>query len=422
MKTLYLQCNMGAAGDMLVGALLELHPDPASVLEKINSLGLPGVHIGAEPSIKCGIRGIHVRVHVHDTEEGAHSYHKQEQDQNQEHHHKHSHTPHHPHDHSHTHASYQEIRALLRTLPLSDQVKEHALSVYLEIGEAESAVHGTPLEQIHFHEVGTLDAVTDVIACCLLIEELAPDKIIVSPIHVGNGTVLCAHGELPVPAPATALLLRGIPFYSGTIQSELCTPTGAALLRHFADSFGPMPPLCVRAIGYGMGSKDFETANCVRAFWGTTQEEGNHQILELRCNLDDMTPEALAYACELLLKEGALDVFTSPAGMKKGRHAVLLTCLCPPDLKDHLVHLILSHTTTLGVRSSICERNILSSIQIPVNTPYGVIRIKSSHGYGIEKVKPEYDDIVSAAEKYHVSFSTVSQAALYAWKQTDETP
>lgn len=400
MKTLYLQCNMGAAGDMLVGALLELHPEPASFLARFNSLGLPGIHMSAEPSVKCGIHGTHIHVHVHGQEEHAHS---------------HTHGP--GTHHHHSHASYQQIGELIETLPIPERVKKNALGVYRSIGEAESKVHGVSLEQIHFHEVGTLDAVADVVACCLLLDELAPEKIIASPVHVGSGTVVCAHGELPVPAPATAELLYGIPFYSGNIQSELCTPTGAALLKHFVTCFGPMPPLCVCAIGYGMGNKDFETANCVRAFWGTSEENENGEILELRCNLDDMTPEALAYTSGLLLKEGALDVFSTPIVMKKGRSAVMLTCLCPPSKKDPLVRLILSHTTTLGVRSSLCSRNILSSGQETVATEYGTVRIKTSYGYGIEKAKPEYNDVVSAAEEHQVPFNTVSRAALYTWKQ-----
>ncbi len=272
MKTLYLECRMGVAGDMLSAALLELMPDQENVLAQINQLGIPRVTMSAEKTSKCGIVGTHYTVKVGDCEEGEEPAHSHEAEHRHEHHHEHHHEHVHKHTHQHTHRSMEDIYQLVDGLALSDQVKRDVLAVYSLIAEAESKVHDKPVDEIHFHEVGSLDAIADVATVCLLMEKLGVDKVIVSPIHVGSGTVRCAHGILPVPAPATALLLKGIPIYSGAIDGELCTPTGAALLHYFGNAFGEMPVMRIHAIGYGMGKKDFPAANCVRAFLGETEE------------------------------------------------------------------------------------------------------------------------------------------------------
>ena len=243
-----------------------------------------------------------------------------------------------------------EIRHILSHLDIPESVRIDAEAVYQLIAQAESHAHGRPVEEVHFHEVGTLDAVTDVVAVCWLLHDLAPEKIVASPVHVGCGQVRCAHGILPVPAPATAFILQGVPTYGGAVQGELCTPTGAALLKHFAQSFGPSPVMRVEKIGYGMGKKDFEAANCVRAMLGQTQE-GRETIVELCCNLDDMTPEALGFAQERLWEAGALDVYTTAVGMKKNRPGVLLTCMCREEDREKLLSLLFAHTTTLGAVS-----------------------------------------------------------------------
>ena len=242
------------------------------------------------------------------------------------------------------------------------------------------------------------------------------DQILASPIHVGSGTVRCAHGILPVPAPATAHILSGVPIYGGAIRGELCTPTGAALLKHFVTKFCDMPTLTVEKVGYGMGNKDFEAANCIRAFLGETMGN-NDQIIELVCNLDDMTPEAIGFALEILLENGALDVFCTPIQMKKNRPAVMLTCLCKEKEKANLVSLILLHTTTLGIRERRCERNILQYQIQTISTRYGKIRIKTANGYGITKSKPEFDDVRKAAKEYNVSFESVFREALHVFYQ-----
>ena len=380
MRTLYLDCGMGAAGDMLTAALLELLPDSARFVEELNALDIPGVRYTAEKCVKCGITGTHISVTVHGEEEES--------------------------DHHHHHGGMGDIRDIVSGLPIPTMVKLDILSVYEEIAQAESHVHGVPVEQIHFHEVGTMDAIADVTAVCLLLHRLAPDKIVVSPVHVGSGQVRCAHGILPVPAPATAYLLRGIPIYSGEIMGELCTPTGAALVKHFATEFGDMPVMKVHAIGYGMGRKDFPRANCVRAMLGDTEDAGD-QIVELRCNVDDMTGEAVGFALEQLMAGGALDAFTVPIGMKKSRPGVLITVLCREETKEAMVRLILKHTTTLGIREFPCQRYTLSRSVETVNTPYGPVRKKVSSGYDIRREKYEYEDLAKIAREQDCSIAEV---------------
>ena len=310
MKTLYLDCGMGAAGDMLTAALLELFPNPQAMVDKLNELGIPGVRFQRELTQKCGIQGTHIHVYVGDTEEDEHIH------------------DHHSHDHhEHHHSGMAEIEHWISHIHASDAVKENIRTVYNRIAQAESLVHGTTIQEIHFHEVGTLDALADVTAVCYLMEQLGNPRVYASPVHVGSGHVYCAHGILPVPAPATAEILKGIPIYSGQIQGELCTPTGAALLKQFVVEFGDMPVMVPQAVGYGMGKKDFAMANCVRAVLGETGS-GKDRIVELSCNLDDMTGEDMGFATEQLFSAGAVDVFTTPIYMKKNRPAWMLTVLC----------------------------------------------------------------------------------------------
>ena len=383
MKTLYIDCGMGAAGDMLTAALLELHPDREDFLQKLNGLGIPGVTFIAERSTKCGINGTRIRVAVQGEEETEHM-----------------------HDHHHHHGSMEDIRSIVSRLRIPTTVKLDILAVYEEIAQAESHVHGVPVEQIHFHEVGNMDAIADITAVCLLMHELKLDQILASAVHVGSGQVRCAHGILPVPAPATAHILQNIPIYGGSIKGELCTPTGAALLKHIVDEFGDMPAMKVKTIGYGMGKKDFERANCVRVLLGETQEKPEG-IWELNCNVDDMTGEQIGFALEILMELGALDVFTIPIGMKKSRPGILLTVLCKEADKEKMVSLIFKHTTTLGIREKFCSRYTLRRKVETVGTPYGVIRKKVSAGYGIQRSKYEYEDVACAAKANNLSIAQV---------------
>ncbi|MBR4450998.1 MAG: nickel pincer cofactor biosynthesis protein LarC [Clostridia bacterium] len=378
MKTLYFECGMGAAGDMLTASLSELFDNKDEITSFLNSLGIEGVEFIAESAEKCGIRGTHISVLIHGEEENGH-------------HHSH----HHGHEHHHGNGM-PEIKKIISGLNVSGKVKDDITAVYDIIAHAESEVHGAPVEHIHFHEVGALDAVADIAAVCALIEKLAPDRIVASPINTGSGTVKCAHGILPVPAPATAVILKGIPAYSSGINSELCTPTGAAILKHFADEFAPMPPLKIEKTGYGMGKKDFETANCVRAFLSDTDDSAE-TVYELSCNIDDMTGEEIAFAAERCFEAGALDVYTIPIGMKKGRPGIMLCALCKKENKDIILNTIFTHTSTLGIRENSFARYTLDRKTEEIPTQYGIIHKKVSHGYGVKKEKFEYDDLAKAA-------------------------
>ena len=398
MKVIYLDCSMGAAGDMLMAALYELLDDKQAFLDMMRSLGLPGIEISAEPAVKCGITGTHMKVLVHGSEE---------LDALHDHLHEHAHEHSHDHEHHH-HTGLHEIEHLLSHLDLPQTVRDDALAVYHRIAEAESKVHGRPVDQIHFHEVGTLDALADVVGVCLLMHLLAPDRVYASSVHVGCGQVKCAHGILPVPAPATALLLAGVPIYGGAISGELCTPTGAALLTHFVTKFGELPAMRLLKSGYGMGTKDFPAANCVRAMLGE-QDAPTEEILELSCNLDDCTGEVIGFAMERLLDAGALDVYWTSVGMKKNRPGILLTCMCRPLDREKMVELLFRHTTTLGVRESAFRRYTLSRESKTIQTPDGDIRVKVSTGFGVAREKPEFDDLAKIARETGKSLSELQK-------------
>ena len=402
MRMLYIDCAMGAAGDMLTAALLELLDDPDGFLEEVNQIGLHGVTVTREPSVKCGITGTHIRVSVRGVEEDEHLH---------EHHHHHEHHDHHHHhEHHHDHSGMHEIEHRVSHLNLPEKVKKDVLAVYGLIAEAESHAHGVPVSEIHFHEVGTMDALADIAAVCLLMHKLQPDRIVASPVHVGSGQVKCAHGILPVPAPATAYILQGVPVYGGEIRGELCTPTGAALLKHFVHEFGAMPAMSIEKIGYGMGKKDFPAANCVRCLIGEGQNMGD-SIVELQCNLDDMTGEEIGFAMDVLIENGALDVFTTAVGTKKNRPAILLTVLCRADKQKEMVELLFKHTTTLGIRETEKRRYTLQRSFAEVETPCGTVRRKDSTGYGARRSKYEFDDLARIAKAENISLREAAELA-----------
>lgn len=374
MKILYIECSMGVAGDMLMGALYELlnDEDRKKFTDKMNLLGIEGLHVEAVPSVKCGINGTHMNVTI-DGHEELESHHS-------EHHHHHG-------------ASMHDIRHVIDAAGISENVKKNAVEVYECIAQAESRVHGKSADEIHFHEVGSKDAMADVIGCCMLIDIIGADRIVVSPVTTGFGNVRCAHGILPVPAPATALILNDVPLRAGSIEGELCTPTGAALVKHYADEFGNMPQMTVSRIGYGMGTKDFAAANCVRVFVGIQATRTAKTIVQLCCNIDDMTAEELGYAAELLIDEGALDVYTTAIGMKKSRPGTLLTVMCREEDRERIAGLIFRNTTTLGMRVYHCERMILERSEKTLHTEFGDVRCKEASGYGVVRSKLEYDDV-----------------------------
>jgi uncharacterized protein (TIGR00299 family) protein len=451
---------MGAAGDMLTAALLELVPDKEAWVERLNQLGIPGVKVSAEEAVKCGITGTHVSVVIDSEEEESydHDYehgHEHEEDHGHEHHHaqddhehdhehhhehgddhehyheheEHNHEHHHEHDnehyhkqedhehddhhhhhhHTHHHAGMHDIEEIVNGMEIPEEVKEDVLAVYHLIAEAESKAHNRPVSEIHFHEVGTKDAVADIAAVCLLMHELAPEKVVVSPVHVGSGHVHCAHGILPVPAPATAYILKDVPIYGGQIRGELCTPTGAALLKHFATEFGDMPVMKTQAIGYGMGKKDFEAANCVRVLLGESGDEKD-VVVELDCNVDDMTGEEIGFAMEQIFAAGALEVFATPVQMKKSRPGQLLTVLCREERKEQVLETIFRHTTTIGIRETMKKRHVLNRTVTTHHTPYGEVHAKTSTGYGVTRTKYEYEDLSRIAREHNLTIREVTDS------------
>ncbi len=409
MKTLYLDCSMGAAGDMLTAALLELLPEPQEFIRKLNDLQIPAVQFKADKVLKCGILGTYMSVTVNGMEEDE-QMHEQDSD--------------HSHESAHHCQHLENIQEIVQSLHITEKIKKDILNIYRIIAEAESHVHGISIEEIHFHEVGNMDAVADITAFCLLMEELAPEQIIVSPIHVGSGHVKCAHGMLPVPTPATVYILQNVPIYGGAIQGELCTPTGAALLKYFADQFDDLPPIKINAIGYGMGKKDFPRANCIRALWGESQQKINSQkiedqptakgqsvdtIIELSCNLDDMTSEEIGFAIDILWENGAKDVYTIPIGMKKSRPAIMLCVMCELGEKEKFIALLFKHTTTIGIREIKLKRYVLEREMEKIETKYGPIQRKVSHGYGIVRTKYEYEELAALAKKHQLSLQELKK-------------
>lgn len=401
MKVLYLDCGMGAAGDMLMGALVSLLTEEQQALfaDKINRIGIPNVIVTIQKDVKCGVTGTHVEVlagGVVESEEHEH------------HHHEHGHDGEHGHHH-HAHASMHDIEAIINQMDVSDKVREDVKEIYKRIALAESEVHGTPVSEIHFHEVGMMDAIADITGCAMLMELLRADRVIVSPVNVGYGTVKCAHGILPVPAPATANLLKNIPSYAGNVKGELCTPTGAALLGYYGTEFSNMPLMTIEAVGYGTGKREFEVANVVRAIVGNC-EDGQDSIVELSCNMDDITGEQVGYVTELLLEKGARDVFTTAVTMKKNRPGIMLTVLCTEADKKKMAELIFKHTTTIGIRENSQRRMLLDRKQELIKTDFGDVRVKQSSGYGVKKIKAEYEDIADIARRNDLSVQEVLDA------------
>ena len=486
MRILYIDCGMGAAGDMFAGALYDLleYKQKQDFLETFNGLNLPGVEIIPEVTSKCGINGINFIVKVNDEIEGEHEHdhlnhmkyhdynfdcnhhdhdrnchhhhgndynhnchhhhgqeheHEHDHDRTHKHHshchhrdfqhrhphdhfdhgeHGHSHDHHHKnHEHHHAHRSMQEIEKIISDLGLSRDIKNDILNIYNIIAEAESQSHGVAVTDIHFHEVGTMDAIADITAVCILLKMLDVDKIVASPVHVGSGSVHCAHGVLPVPAPATAYILRDVPIYGGEIKGELCTPTGAALLKYFVNSFENMPILKIKKTGYGHGKKDFAVMNSLRILLADSDHDGcltdktdlADSVCVLSCNVDDMTAEEISFAMDCFFSAGALDVYTIPLGMKKSRPGTLISLLCNQDSKDELIKLMFKHTSTIGIRENVCNRYVLNRSFETLETPYGNVRTKIAQGYGITREKPEYADLAAIAKQKNLSLAELKE-------------
>ena len=389
---------MGAAGDMLAGALVSLlsKEEQESFIKMINNIGVDGVKVSISDDAKCGIVGKHFKVEIDGVEEHSHDVHEHE------HHHEHGqeHGHHHEHHHHGTGPFPKELEAVAEKLDCPNDIQK----VYELLAEAEAKVHGKDISEIHFHEVGMKDALIDIASVVYLMNKLKVDKVVVSPVNVGFGKVKCAHGILPVPAPATAELVKGIPTYAGRFEGELLTPTGAALLKYYADEFSYQPLMNVIKCGYGTGNKNFESANVVKAVLGeVTDELISENVIELNCNVDDMSAEDMAYATKALIENGAKDAFVTPVIMKKGRSGMLLTVLCSAIDKERFVSLIFKHTSTIGIRVKETERIILNRHEETVHTKLGDVRVKYSEGYGVKREKPEFEDLRKLAEENNIS-------------------
>jgi hypothetical protein len=384
MKVAYFDCFSGISGDMTLGALVDAGC-PIDVLRAgLQGLQVPGWEISAEKVWKNGMAATHVRVKTQDT---------------------------------HTHRSLTAILGILGSSNLDKLVRERASAIFTKLGEAEAAVHDVPIEKIHFHEVGAVDAIVDIVGACIGFEELRLQKFVCSPLNVGGGTAKMAHGLLPVPAPATARLLLGKPSYSSGVQKELVTPTGAAIVATLCESFGPQPAMKVSAIGYGAGTTDLEgQPNVLRIMVGEVSEHaidshgGTIRVLE--ANLDDMNPQIFGYLLDKALAAGALDVFTMPIQMKKSRPGTLVTILCKPEDESKFQEMLFAETTTLGVRSHLVDRRALPREFVKVTTAFGDVRMKISRTDGrVQHASPEFDDCRKLAEEKNVPLHEVMEQA-----------
>jgi len=387
MKTLYFDCFSGASGDMIIGALLDAGADFDKLKADLASLNVPGYSLGVEKVKKSGIMATKFNVEV-------------------------SHEEEHPHRH------LRHIVEILDASSLPDAIKEASIETFRRIGEAEAKIHGTTVEKIHFHEVGAIDSIVDVVGAHLCLAQLGIEQVFASPLHVGSGTVKCAHGIMPVPAPATALLLHDAPTYGGDVEGELVTPTGAALVTQLAKGYGSMPSMRVNASGYGAGTKDIEgRPNALRVLIGQAEEvrKPTEPIVVIEANIDDMNPELFPPVMAALLRKGARDTFLTPILGKKGRPAYLVTVLCDEHVVTDITDVLLENTTTLGVRIRREERVVLDRDWQTVKTKWGEVRVKIGKRNGkITSRAPEFDDCQRLAEAADVPVLVVYEAALAA--------
>jgi len=386
MKVAYLDCFAGISGDMTLGALLDAGVDKDRFQAEIKKLSEVNFDLKIGKVTKNGIEATNVEVVT-------------------------------PHEHHHRHL--KDIVQIIESSDLPDSTKAKAVRTFQVLAEAEGAVHGTSADHVHFHEVGAVDAIVDIVGSCILFEMLGVDRIIASPLPVGHGFVEAAHGRIPLPAPATVEILKGVPVYDAKVEGELVTPTGAAIVRALADGFGAMPTMSVESVGYGAGKTDFPFPNVLRVMIGESAEEhpANEKVSIVETNIDDMNPEFYDSVFDRLFKAGALDVYTTPILMKKNRPAVLLSAVCPVEKVEHISEVILTETSTFGVRITSAHRRCLDRKWHTVSTKYGDIRIKVGLLGGREIVaSPEYEDCRKAADAHGVSVQTVYKEALLAYQ------
>jgi uncharacterized protein (TIGR00299 family) protein len=394
MKLAYFDCFSGISGDMTLGALVDAGCAVEHLRAELRGLQVPGWELSAEKVWKNGMAATYVKVKTEDQQK---------------------------------HRSLSDIIEILQKSQLAQQVRDRAAAIFKNLGEAEARVHDVPLEKIHFHEVGAVDAIVDIVGSCIGFHALGIEKFACSALNVGGGTVKMAHGVLPVPAPATANLLQGKPTYSNGVQKELVTPTGAAMVATLCDTFGPQPPMSVSAIGYGAGTADLEgQPNVVRIMIGEAVEKNvagfDEEIAVIEANLDDMNPQIYGYFLEKALAAGALDVYTAPVQMKKNRPGTLLTVLCKPQDTNALMSLVFAETTTFGARTYRAQRRTLPRDFVNVATAFGEVRIKISRVNGrILHVAPEYDDCRKLAVEKNVPLQRVISEALRAYEASGKS-
>ena len=394
MKLAYFDCFSGISGDMTLGALVDAGCSADLLRGELKSLQVPGWTLTTEKVWKNGMAATRVRVQTEDQQK---------------------------------HRSLSTILEILKNSRLAPPVRERASRIFQKLGEVEAHVHAAPLEKVHFHEVGAVDAIVDIVGSCIGFHALGIERFLCSPLNVGGGTAKMAHGVLPVPAPATARLLQGAPTFSNGVQHELVTPTGAAIVATLCDSFGPQPPMTVSAIGYGAGTTDLEgQPNVVRIMIGESADKvssaSDEEISIIEANLDDMNPQIYGYVLEKALLAGALDVYTTALQMKKNRPGTLLTILCRPEDTEALMSLIFAETTTFGVRSHRAQRRALPREWVNVSTAYGSVRIKLSRSNGhILHVTPEYDDCRKLAVEKQVPLQQVISEALRTYQASGKS-
>lgn len=446
-KTLYLECNSGISGDMTVGALLDLGADRKVLEDALASLGVDGYHLHFGTTEKCGIKAYdfdvhleyeehehdHEHAHAHVHEDGTEYSHEHCHDHvhthdhgDHDHVHTHDHGDHdhvhtHDHMHPHTHRNLYDIYTIIDRLQSSDKVKQLARRIFEIVAEAESKAHGLPIDQVHFHEVGAIDSIVDIISTAVCLDNLGIEKVIVSPLAEGQGYVRCQHGTLPVPVPATANIAQayGLKLRFTETPGEMVTPTGAAIAAALGTGASMPKNYRIVKIGIGAGNKDFDHANILRAMIIEEEEEEKTDSLELlETNLDDCTGEVLGYTMNLLLKAGANDVWYTPIYMKKNRPAYMLSVLCRESSRETMEDIIFTHTTSIGIRRFSAQRTALDRKRIQVETAYGAADVKVCSYKGKQYCYPEYDSVSAICDKQgNVDFNTVYEAVEKAAKE-----
>lgn len=411
MKVLYYDCFSGISGDMNLGALVDVGVDAQYLIDELNKLPIDNeFELIIEKKQKMGITGTKVNVILkqrqHDHADHSNHYHSEDP------HHHHAHDdkdPHKPIHSHHTHRSLKEIEEIINSSTLSETVKKLSLVMFYQVAEAEGKIHGKSLYEVHFHEVGAVDSIVDIVGAAICIDYLKVDKIYSSTIEVGSGMVKCAHGLMPVPAPAVSEILKSIPIHKGRVQSETTTPTGAAILKSTVEEFTDELNFNIQQTGYGVGTKDFEIPNVLRVFLGELENlyETERQIL-IETNIDDMNPEFFSYIEEMLFKNGALDVYKTPITMKRGRPATLFSILVNEKNATKIQQILFHETSTLGIRQHYVNKIMLNRIFEKVDTKYGQITIKKGILNGkIVKVKPEFSDCERLAKEKHVPIKEI---------------